>query len=139
MYLARAAWLGDTSDHLDIWHWRRCTGNYNTGFRCTPLFVLPPKVFFKLAERRIDRDAGGKNVDFGFDVHGRECSVPVVVDVIDRSSEHFVFQIVKDLGWRFRVRAPFDFQDEVMRSKSSLVAFVSDALVDQSFHALDQF
>ena len=62
----------------------------------------------------------------------------MVVDVIDGGGEDFVFQIVQDLGRRFGVRAPFDFQNEMMRRDSSALALVADALVDQLLHAFDE-
>jgi hypothetical protein len=44
----------------------------------------------------------------------------MIVDVIDRGGEHFVFQVVKDFRRSFRMSAPFDFEYEVMWRNSSL-------------------
>ena len=104
-----------------------------------PLFILSAQILFKLTERRIDGDAGGEYVHLGFNFNGPESSIAMVVDVIDRCGEHFVFQIVEYFRRRFRVRAPFDFEYEMMWRDSSFVAFVSDALIDQTLHSFDEF
>jgi len=72
----------------------------------TSFFILPAQVIFKLAECRIDRDAGRKNVNLSFDRNRAECTVAMIVDVIDGCGEDFVFQIVQGLGRSFGVRAP---------------------------------
>ena len=73
------------------------------------------------------------------DVDRRECATAMIVDVIDRGGEHFVFQVAKDLRRRFGMRAPLDLQHHVVRRDSSFIAFVSDALINEAFHALDEF
>ena len=62
----------------------------------------------------------------------------MVVDVIDGGGENFVFQIVQDFRRRFGVRAPLDFQDEMMWCDPSAFALVPNALVDQLFHPFDE-
>ena len=54
----------------------------------------------------------------------------MIVDVVDGGREDFVFEIVENLGRCFGVRAPLDFQQEVVRGDSASFAFVADALVD---------
>src|SRR5215212_3948614 len=97
----RTVWQGDAGDHLDVRHRRRGAGNWHTRFRSSLLFILTPEVFLEFSKGRIDRDAGCKDVDFCLDSYGRESAVTMIVDVIDRGSENFIFQIVKDFRWRF--------------------------------------
>ena len=108
-------------------------GSTSRSFR----FICLLELFFKLAKGRIDGDAGGENIDFGFDLHLGQRAIAMIVDVIDRGGENFVFEILKDFRRRFRVRAPFDFKFQMMRGDAAFAAFVAHALIDQFLHPLD--
>ena len=60
-------------------------------FCSAAFFILATQIFFKLAERRIDGDAGSEDVHFGFDGDWTKRAVTMVVDVIDGRGEHLVF------------------------------------------------
>ncbi len=64
-------------------------------------FVACSQFFLKLAKGGIDRNAGGKNIDFGFDFHRRQGAIAMIVDVIDRGGENFVFEVLDDFRRRF--------------------------------------
>src|SRR5262249_15692444 len=68
------------------------------------------ELFFKLPERRIDRDALGKDVHVSLDIDWGQSFQATVVDVVDRRRQDLGLEPLSDLGRSFRMRAPFNLQ-----------------------------
>src|SRR5882672_861068 len=100
--------------------------------------ILLLQFLFELAKGGINRNPGGKNVDFGFDLHGRQRSIAIVIDVIDCRRQDFSFQALGNFRWRLRVRAPFDFQFQMMRRDAPSTLLLPHALVNQPVHPVDE-
>jgi hypothetical protein len=108
-------------------------------FGCAPsLFVCPAQFLFKLAEGRINGDAGDEDVHFGFDIDGRKRAVAMVIDMVDGCGQYFMLKRLYHFRRGFRVRTPFDFELEMMRGYLSFSAFVAHALINQILQSFDE-
>jgi len=60
--------------------------------------ILLLQFLFELAKGGINRNPGGKNVDFGFDLSRAQRSIAIVIDVIDCRRQDFTFQALVTSG-----------------------------------------
>src|ERR1043165_7244894 len=73
-------WQSDPRDHRHLSLLRLWRFDAWTKF----LFeVLSLQLFFELTEGRFHADAGGEDVDIGFDLDRRQRTIAIVVDVVD--------------------------------------------------------
>src|SRR5437763_880533 len=66
-------------------------------------------------------------------------NVPSVVDVVNGRRVNFVLKLLDVFGRSLGVRAPLDPELEEVRGDASALGVRSDALVNESLHALDEF